>query len=39
LFPILLFQREGLFRLIVFLLLPKPLRLAKARTEMMLKFR
>jgi hypothetical protein len=39
LFPILLFQREDLFRLILFLLLPKPPRLTKAGTEMMLKFR
>jgi hypothetical protein len=37
-FPILLFQREDLFRLILFLLLLKPPRLAKARTEMMPKF-
>jgi hypothetical protein len=39
LFPILLFQREDLFGLILFLLLSKPPRLAKARTEMMPKIR
>jgi hypothetical protein len=39
LFPVLLFQREDLFRLILFLLLPKPPRLTKARMEMMPKFR
>jgi hypothetical protein len=35
LFLVLLFQREDLFRLIQFLLRPKPPRLRKARTEMM----
>jgi hypothetical protein len=35
LFLILLFQREDLFRLILFLLHLKPLRLRKARMEMM----
>jgi hypothetical protein len=35
LFLVLLFQREDLFRLILFLLRPKPLRLRKARMEMM----
>jgi hypothetical protein len=39
LFPVLLFQREDLFRLILFLLRPKPPRLRKARTEMMPKIR
>jgi hypothetical protein len=39
LFPILLFQREDLFRLIMFLLRPKPPRLRKARMEMMPKIR
>jgi hypothetical protein len=39
LFPVLLFQREDLFRLILFLLLLKPLMLMKARTKMMPKFR
>jgi hypothetical protein len=32
LFPVLLFWREDLFRLILFLLRPKPSRLRKART-------
>jgi hypothetical protein len=35
LFLVLLFQREDLFRLIMFLLRPKPPRLRKARMEMM----
>jgi hypothetical protein len=39
LFLVLLFQREDLFRLILFLLRPKPPRLRKARTEMMPKIR
>jgi hypothetical protein len=38
LFPVLLFQREDLVRLILFMLLPKPPRLTKVRTEMMPKF-
>jgi hypothetical protein len=37
-FLVLLFQRKGQFRLILLLLLLKPPRLRKARTEMMLKF-
>jgi hypothetical protein len=37
-FLVLLFQRKGQFRLILLLLLLKPPRLAKARTEMMPKF-
>jgi hypothetical protein len=37
-FLVLLFQRKGHFRLILLLLLLKPLRLRKARTEMMPKF-
>jgi hypothetical protein len=39
LFPVLLSQREDLFRLILFLLRLKPPRLRKARTEMMPKIR
>jgi hypothetical protein len=38
-FLVLLFQREDLFRLFLFLLRPKPPRLRKARTKMMLKIR
>jgi hypothetical protein len=37
-FLVLLFQRKGQFRLILLLLLLKPPRLTKARTEMMPKF-
>jgi hypothetical protein len=37
-FLVLLFQRKGHFRLILLLLLLKPPRLRKARTEMMPKF-
>jgi hypothetical protein len=37
-FLILLFQRKGQFRLILLLLLLKPSRMTKAKTEMMLKF-
>jgi hypothetical protein len=39
LFLVLLFQREGLFRLILFLLHLKPPRLRKVRTEMMSRIR
>jgi hypothetical protein len=39
LFLVLLFEKEDLFRLILFLLHPKPPRLRKARTEMMPKIR
>jgi hypothetical protein len=38
LFLVLLFQRKGQFRLILLMLLLKPSRLMKARTEMMPKF-
>jgi hypothetical protein len=39
LFLVLLYQRKDLFRLILFLLHPKPPRLRKVRTEMMPKIR
>jgi hypothetical protein len=39
LFLVLLYERKDLFRLILFLLLPKPPRLRKVRTKMMPKIR